>query len=66
MKPESITCLIDGTKHKMLKRHLMTSHQMMPAEYRAEFGLKSDYPMVAPGFRSAADPRPLRRPRAEA
>ena len=50
VKPESITCLIDGTKHKMLKRHLMTAHQMTPAEYRAEFGLKQDYPMVAPNY----------------
>jgi predicted transcriptional regulator len=34
----------------MLKRHLMTSHEMTPADYRAAFGLKADYPMVAPDY----------------
>jgi predicted transcriptional regulator len=34
----------------MLKRHLMTSHSLTPAEYRSEFGLKADYPMVAPEY----------------
>ena len=50
VRPEAITCLVCGAKNKMLKRHLMTSHQLTPAEYRAEFGLKNDYPMVAPDY----------------
>ena len=50
VKPEAITCLVCGAKNKMLKRHLMTAHQLTPAEYRVEFGLKSDYPMVAPNY----------------
>jgi predicted transcriptional regulator len=50
VKPEAITCLVCGTKNKMLKRHLQTAHGLSPAEYRAEFGLKNDYPMVAPNY----------------
>ncbi|MFQ8433158.1 MucR family transcriptional regulator [Amaricoccus sp. W119] len=45
-----IVCLEDGKKLKMLKRHLMTSYGMTPEESRARWGLKSDYPMVAPGY----------------
>ena len=43
-----IICLEDGKKLKMLKRHLMTAYSMTPEEYRAKWGLKPDYPMVAP------------------
>jgi predicted transcriptional regulator len=50
VKPEVIVCLVCGTKNKMLKRHLHTAHGLTPAEYRAEFGLKADYPMVAPNY----------------
>ena len=45
-----IYCLEDGKKLKMLKRHLMTSYGMTPEEYRAKWGLKPDYPMVAPNY----------------
>ena len=34
----------------MLKRHLMTEHDMTPDEYRAKWGLAADYPMVAPDY----------------
>jgi predicted transcriptional regulator len=34
----------------MLKRHLMTAHGLTPREYREEFGLRDDYPMVAPNY----------------
>jgi predicted transcriptional regulator len=34
----------------MLKRHLMTAYGMTPEEYRAKWGLKPDYPMVAPNY----------------
>jgi predicted transcriptional regulator len=50
VKPDHIVCLIDGSKHKMLKRHLKTAHGLTPAEYRSEFGLRADYPMVAPAY----------------
>jgi len=45
-----IYCLEDGKKLKMLKRHLMTSYGMTPEDYRAKWGLKPDYPMVAPSY----------------
>ncbi len=45
-----IICLEDGKKLKMLKRHLMTSYGMTPEDYRAKWGLKPDYPMVAPNY----------------
>ncbi len=45
-----IVCLEDGKKLKTLKRHLMTDHGLTPEEYRARWGLKPDYPMVAPNY----------------
>ena len=50
VKPDYIVCLEDGKKQKMLKRHLMTNHNMTPAEYREKWGLPADYPMVAPNY----------------
>ena len=41
--PDFIVCLENGKKLKMLKRHLSTSHNMTPADYRAKWGLPSDY-----------------------
>lgn len=48
--PEYIVCLEDGKKLKMLKRHLRSTYNMSPDEYRARWGLPSDYPMVAPNY----------------
>ena len=48
--PDFIICLEDGKKLKMLKRHLMTSYDMTPDQYRAKWGLPHDYPMVAPSY----------------
>jgi len=45
-----IICLEDGKQLKMLKRHLMTSYGMTPDDYRLKWGLKPDYPMVAPSY----------------
>ncbi|NIZ02215.1 MucR family transcriptional regulator [Thalassospira lucentensis] len=47
---EYIICLEDGKKLKMLKRHLRTTYNLTPEEYRAKWGLPSDYPMVAPNY----------------
>ncbi|CAK0750423.1 Transcriptional regulator, MucR family [Azospirillaceae bacterium] len=47
---EYIVCLEDGKKLKMLKRHLRSTYNMSPDEYRARWGLPSDYPMVAPNY----------------
>ncbi|MGB4057634.1 MAG: MucR family transcriptional regulator [Alphaproteobacteria bacterium] len=48
--PDFIICLEDGKKLKMLKRHLKTSYNMTPEQYRERWGLPSDYPMVAPNY----------------
>ncbi|MDF2366998.1 MucR family transcriptional regulator [Sneathiella sp.] len=48
--PDYIICLEDGKKLKMLKRHLKTSYDMTPDEYRERWGLPVDYPMVAPNY----------------
>ncbi len=45
-----IVCLEDGKKFKSLKRHLRTTYNMSPEEYRAKWGLPKDYPMVAPSY----------------
>jgi predicted transcriptional regulator len=47
---EYIVCLEDGKKLKMLKRHLQTAYGMSPEQYRAKWGLESNYPMVAPEY----------------
>ena len=48
--PDHIICLEDGKKLKMLKRHLKTRYDMTPDDYRRRWGLKDDYPMVAPAY----------------
>ncbi len=50
IRPNYVVCLEDGIKLKMLKRHLRTSFDMSPDEYRRKWGLSSDYPMVAPKY----------------
>ncbi len=48
--PEYIICLEDGKKLKMLKRHLQTSYNITPEQYRERWSLPHDYPMVAPKY----------------
>ncbi len=48
--PDYLVCLEDGKKLKMLKRHLKTSYDMTPEQYRERWGLAPDYPMVAPNY----------------
>lgn len=50
VQDEYLVCLEDGKKLKMLKRHLSTSFDMTPEDYRAKWGLPSVYPMVAPAY----------------
>lgn len=49
---EYLTCLDCGRWAKILKRHLMTAHGRTVADYRARWGLASDYPMVARNYRA--------------
>jgi len=48
--PEYLVCLEDGKKLKMLKRHLRSTYNLSPDEYRAKWSLPPDYPMVAPKY----------------
>lgn len=48
--PDFIYCLEDGKGFRMLKKHLRSCYNMSPEEYRAKWGLDSDYPMVAPNY----------------
>lgn len=50
VKRDHIVCLDCGKKMKMLKRHLMTEHNMTPEEYRSRWDLGGDYPLVAPAY----------------
>ena len=46
---EYLISLEDGRKLKSMKRYL-AKLGMTPADYRAKWGLPSDYPMVAPAY----------------
>ncbi len=48
--PNYLVCLEDGKKLKMLKRHLRTTFNMTPSEYRARWALPPDYPRTAPNY----------------
>jgi predicted transcriptional regulator len=50
IKPEYLVCMECGRKQKTLKRHLENAHGMSPDQYRADYGLPRDYPMVAPEY----------------
>lgn len=53
IEAEYLICLEDGLKFKSLKRHLKTSYNMTPEEYRQKWELPPDYPMVAPAYAAA-------------
>ena len=48
--PDYLVCLEDGKKFKSLKRHLRTTYDMSPDQYRAKWGLPQNHPMVAPNY----------------
>jgi predicted transcriptional regulator len=48
--PDYIICLEDGRKLKTLKRHLRSTYDLSPEQYREKWGLPPDYPMVAPNY----------------
>jgi predicted transcriptional regulator len=49
IKPDYLVSLEDGSRHKLLKRHLQGLN-MTPDQYRAKWGLPAGYPMVAPNY----------------
>ncbi len=48
--PDALMCLCCSKPFKSLKRHLQSEHSLSTDEYRAAFGLKADYPTVAPNY----------------
>lgn len=42
-----LVCLVCAKSFKSLRRHLQTSHELTPPDYRRTFGLPGSYPMVA-------------------
>jgi predicted transcriptional regulator len=50
VRPDHLVCLVCGKQQKLLKRHLSVEHELTPNQYRETFGLKPDYPMVAPNY----------------
>jgi predicted transcriptional regulator len=48
--PDYIICLEDGKQFKSLRRHIRSSYNLTPEEYREKWGLPYDYPMVAPNY----------------
>jgi predicted transcriptional regulator len=50
VQPDYVVDLFTGKRFKSLKRHLRTKHNMSPEEYRAYWGLPTDFPMVAPNY----------------
>lgn len=46
---KGLISFIDGRTYKTLRRHL-TAHRMTPDQYRREYGLPADYPLVAPSY----------------
>ena len=47
--PDHLISLEDGRRYKSLKRHL-SGKGLTPDQYRTKWGLRSDYPMVAPNY----------------
>jgi predicted transcriptional regulator len=50
--PDHIVSMLDGKPYKSLRRHL-SANGLSPEDYRARYGLKADYPMVAPSYSEA-------------
>lgn len=48
--PDAVICLECGAHQKTLRRHLQSAHGLSPEEYRAQWNLPADYPMVAPNY----------------
>ena len=52
IRPDYIVSLEDGRQYRSMKRHL-TARGLTPEQYRAKWGLRPDYPMVAPSYSKA-------------
>jgi predicted transcriptional regulator len=48
--PDYIICLEDGGRFRSLTKHLRSTYNMSPEEYRARWKLGLNYPMTAPNY----------------
>ncbi len=48
--PDFLICLEDGKRFKSLKRHLAASYDLTPDQYRQQWKLPADDPMVASNY----------------
>lgn len=46
----AVTCLCCGRSFTMLKRHIKAEHGLSEGQYRAQFGLHNNHPLVAPNY----------------
>jgi predicted transcriptional regulator len=52
IRPDYIISLEDGRRYKSMRRHL-AARGLTPEQYRAKWGLRPDYPMVAQNYSKA-------------
>jgi predicted transcriptional regulator len=50
VRPDHIACLECGKQFSMIKRHLMTDHELTPEQYRQRWDLPASYPLVAANY----------------
>ena len=50
---EKVFCMVCGKGMKTLKRHLSTSHDMKPGQYRKAFNIPAGTPLVAKDYSEA-------------
>jgi predicted transcriptional regulator len=47
---QTLTCRECGARLKVLRRHLLTKHGLLPEDYRTRWSLPANYPMTAPAY----------------
>jgi predicted transcriptional regulator len=50
---EKVFCMVCGKGMKTLKRHLATTHDLKPGQYRKQFGIPAGTPLVAKDYSEA-------------
>jgi predicted transcriptional regulator len=50
---EKVFCMVCGKGMKTLKRHLATSHDLKPGQYRKQFDIPAGTPLVAKNYSEA-------------
>ncbi|MGL4960429.1 MAG: MucR family transcriptional regulator [Inquilinus sp.] len=47
---DNLVCLNEGHRLRSLKRYLRRKYALSPEQYRRQWGVPGDYPMVAPAY----------------